>query len=52
MYKKFLLIGSGNFVNEIRPALSGLALEVEIANALPEINPKLKFFLLSADLKI
>ena len=42
MYKKFLLIGSENFVNEIKPALSGLALEIEIANTLSEINPKLR----------
>ena len=42
MYKKFLLIGSGNFVNEIKPALSGLALEIEIANTFPEIRTKLK----------
>lgn len=31
MYKKFLLIGSGSFADEIKPALSGLALEIEIA---------------------
>ncbi len=42
MYKKFLLIGSGNFIEEIKPALSGLALEIEIANSLSEIRPKLK----------
>ena len=42
MYKKFLLIGSGNFVNEIKPALSGLAPEIEIANELAQIRSKLK----------
>ncbi len=42
MYRRLLLIGSGNFVNEIKPALSGLALEIEIANTLPEIGPKLR----------
>jgi uncharacterized cofD-like protein len=42
MYKKFLLIGSGNFINEIKPAISGLALEIDIANTLPEIGAKLK----------
>jgi uncharacterized cofD-like protein len=42
MYKKFLLIGSGNFVNDIKPALSGLALEIEIANTLLEIRPRFK----------
>ncbi|MDO8535710.1 MAG: uridine diphosphate-N-acetylglucosamine-binding protein YvcK [Candidatus Omnitrophota bacterium] len=42
MYKKFLLIGSGNFVNDIKPALSGLALEIEIANTLSEIRPGFK----------
>ena len=42
MYKRFLLIGSGCFVNEIKPALSGLALEIEIANTLPEVRSKLK----------
>lgn len=39
MYKRFLLIGSGNFIDEIRPALSGLALEVEIAQDYSEIAP-------------
>ena len=42
MYKRFLLIGSGNFVNEIKPALSGLALEIEIANVFPEVRAGLK----------
>jgi uncharacterized cofD-like protein len=42
MYRRFLLIGSGRFINEIKPSLSNLALEVEIANTLPEINPKLR----------
>lgn len=42
MYKKFLLIGSGNFVNELKPALISLALEIDIANAYHEIQPKLK----------
>ena len=42
MYKKFLLIGSGNFVNEIKPSLSALALEIGIANTLPEVRPRLK----------
>lgn len=42
MYKKFLLVGSGNFINEIRPVLSGLALEIEIANTPQEIPLKLK----------
>ena len=39
MYKRFLLIGSGNFIDEIRPALSGLALEIEIAQDCSEIAP-------------
>jgi uncharacterized cofD-like protein len=42
MYKRFLLIGSESFVDEIKPALSGLALEIEIANTLVEITRKLK----------
>ena len=42
MYKKFLLIGSGNFVNEIKGTLQPLALEVAIANEYPEISSKLK----------
>ncbi len=42
MYKKFLLIGAGNFVNDIKPALSGLALEIEIANTLQEVSSKLR----------
>jgi uncharacterized cofD-like protein len=42
MYKKFLLIGSGNFVDGIKSSLSGLALEIEIANVLGEIDSKLK----------
>ena len=42
MYKKFLLIGSGNFVNEIKPALSGLAFKIKIANAHRDICSKLK----------
>lgn len=42
MYKKFLLIGSGNFVNEIKNTLQPLALEVAIANKYSEISPKLK----------
>lgn len=42
MYKRFLLIGSGKFVNEIQPALAGLALEIDIANVYDEIRPKLK----------
>ncbi|MDP3791746.1 MAG: uridine diphosphate-N-acetylglucosamine-binding protein YvcK [Candidatus Omnitrophota bacterium] len=37
MYKKFLLIGSENFVDEIKPALSELALEIEIAQDYQEI---------------
>jgi len=41
MYKKFLLIGSGSFIAEIKGVLSSLALEVEIANAYSEIAPKL-----------
>jgi len=42
MYKKFLLIGSGPFVEEIKKALSSLALEVEVANVYAEIAPRLK----------
>lgn len=42
MYKRFLLIGSGSFVNEVKNVLSSLALEVEITNNYKEILPKLK----------
>lgn len=42
MYKKFLLIGSGDFCDEIKVALSGIALEVEIANVYSEIASRLK----------
>jgi uncharacterized cofD-like protein len=42
MYNKFLLIGSGLFINEIKAALSSLALEVEVANVYNEITPRLK----------
>lgn len=42
MYNKFLLIGSGSFIYEIKGVLSSLALEVEIANVYSEIAPKLK----------
>ncbi|MDD5174759.1 MAG: uridine diphosphate-N-acetylglucosamine-binding protein YvcK [Candidatus Omnitrophica bacterium] len=42
MNKKFLLIGSGNFVNEIRPALSGLAMKIKIANNHRDICSRLK----------
>lgn len=41
-YNKFLLIGTGNFVNEIRGYISNLAIEIEIANEYHEIQPKLK----------
>ncbi len=42
MYNKFLLIGSGSFIAEIKGVLSSLALEVEIANTYSEITPRLK----------
>ncbi|MFA5725827.1 MAG: 2-phospho-L-lactate transferase CofD family protein, partial [Candidatus Omnitrophota bacterium] len=42
MYKKFLLIGSGSFIAEIKGVLSNLALEVGIANVYSEITPRLK----------
>ncbi|MFA5176589.1 MAG: uridine diphosphate-N-acetylglucosamine-binding protein YvcK [Candidatus Omnitrophota bacterium] len=42
MYKKFLLIGSGLFVRGFKEELSGLALEIEVANAYSEIAPRLK----------
>lgn len=41
MYKKFLLVGSGDFVDSIKGALTSLALEIEIANSCQEIQPKL-----------
>jgi uncharacterized cofD-like protein len=42
MYKKFLLIGSGSFIDEVKGALSGLALEIGVANTHSEIAPGLK----------
>ncbi len=42
MYKKFLLIGSEVFVEEIKGVLSSLALEIEIANVYNEVVPKAK----------
>jgi uncharacterized cofD-like protein len=42
MYSRFLLIGSGFFVNEIKGILSSLALEVEVANLYSEIASRLK----------
>jgi len=42
MYKKFLLVGSGNFINEIKPSLSGLTLEIEAVNTSAGIPAKLR----------
>ncbi|MDD5108255.1 MAG: uridine diphosphate-N-acetylglucosamine-binding protein YvcK [Candidatus Omnitrophica bacterium] len=42
MYNKFLLIGSGPSIYEIKEVLSNLALEVEIANVYNEITPRLR----------
>jgi uncharacterized cofD-like protein len=42
LYNKFLLIGSGSFIDEIKKGLSGLALEVEVANVYSAIPPRLK----------
>lgn len=42
MYNRFLLIGSDDFVDEIKSSLSGLALEIEIANVYSEIPARLK----------
>ena len=42
MYSKFLLIGSGSFIAEIKGVISSLALEVEVANIYSEITSRLK----------
>ena len=42
MYKKFLLVGSKNFVNEIKPALLGLTFKIESANTPAGIRAKLR----------
>ena len=41
MYKKILIIGSEPFVEEVKTALSSLAIEIEIANVYGEISERL-----------